>query len=84
MGYAKVLSDVLPTLPVGSWWGFYKSPCRNFLLHWSLLQMPQEQVIQQHPRFDTSTGSLDSRDAPPRVVQKAKSFVLPNQIGFTH
>jgi hypothetical protein len=42
--------------------------------------MPQEQVIQQHPRFDTSTGSLDSRDAPPRVVQKAKSFVLPLRV----
>ncbi|BAY46846.1 hypothetical protein SAMD00079811_44610 [Scytonema sp. HK-05] len=46
--------------------------------------MPQGQATQQHPRFDTSTGSLDSPDAPRRVVQEALMFVLPNQTGFTH
>lgn len=36
------------------------------------------------PVMDTSTGSLESRDAPPRLCTKNRSFVQPNQIGFTH
>ena len=51
---------------------------RNFLLHWSHLGLQYERLFA--PDNDTSTGSLDSPDAPRRVVQEAKSFVLPLRV----
>lgn len=38
--------------------------------------MPQEQVIQQHPRSDTSTGSLYFPDAPRKVVCSESKRIL--------
>jgi hypothetical protein len=35
-------------------------------------------------RLDTSTGSLQSRDAPPGPCTRNQSSVQRNQIGFTH
>ena len=60
---------------------------RNFLLHWSHLGLqyerlfaPDNDTVRLSAHGEASTDSLDSPDAPRRVVQEAKSFVLPLRV----
>jgi hypothetical protein len=51
--------------------------------------MPQGQAIQQHPRSDTSTGSLETPDAPRSLCTRNQSSVQPTKLvlridGFMH
>jgi hypothetical protein len=50
-------------------------------------QFPASTVLPRmlpFPVMDTSTGSLESRDAPPRLCTRNQSSVQPNQTGFTY
>jgi|GEM_PF-2832217 len=79
--------DILPSLIASNTARASFLAVRNFLLHWSFLAVvgANEMILPTVlPRSDTSTGSLETPDAPRSLRTRNQSSVQHNPTGFTH
>jgi len=78
----SIISDVLPTLTASGTVRASLNRFRDFPA--SLVASRWAHSCMLIPENDTSTGSLETPDAPRSLCTRNKSSVQPNQTGFTH